>query len=412
MTPTGYAHHFSADNVPFGIASSTTHAKPQAVTRLGDDVIFLDSLASRGFFSGVDGLPAAIFQHATLNEFAKLPRAIHTAVRETIRSVFREGGIDAFGKDAVEPVESVTMSLPVHTGDFTDFSCSLAHVQNAQRIVTGKEGTPPAFYHYPVGYQGRASSLVVSGTDVERPLGQYRVRGASTPENEVVYAPTAALDYELEFAAVIGKPLPMRQRVTAVDAAEHIFGFVLLNDWSARDIQGFEMVPLGPLNGKNFGTSISPWVITPDALEPFKTAGTVQATSTPAHLKASDAPTYTIDLQVEIVANGTPTVTCESKLQTLYWTVPQMIAHLVTGGCGLRTGDIIATGTVSGFEEGTHGCLLETTEGGRNPLRLTDGATRAYLQDGDVVRMTAVAGGKSSGVGFGECVGKVLASRH
>jgi fumarylacetoacetase len=171
------------------------------------------------------------------------------------------------------------------------------------------------------------------------------------------------------------------------------------------------MVPLGPLNGKNFGTTISPWIITPDALEPFKTSGPVQATDTPAHLEAPDTPTYAIDLKVEILSNGTSTVTCESKLHTLYWTVPQMIAHLVTGGCGLRTGDIVATGTVSGFEKGTHGCLLETTEGGRNPLRLTDGTTRTYLQDGDVVIMTATAGGKSSGVGFGECAGKILASK-
>jgi len=249
-----------------------------------------------------------------------------------------------------------------------------------------------------------------------------------------VCGPSGALDYELEFAAIIGKPLPMRHRLTATDAAEHIFGFVLLNDWSgkqhhahplqspihdsglmktlARDIQAFEMVPLGPLHGKNFGTTISPWIVTPDALEPFKTSGPVQAATTPTHLRASDTPSYAIDLQVEILSNSSAaTVTCKSKLQTLYWTVPQMIAHLVTGGCGLRTGDIIATGTVSGFEDGAYGCLLETTDGGRKPLLLADGTTRTYLEDGDVVRMTAMAGGEPSGVGFGECLGKILASK-
>lgn len=228
----------------------------------------------------------------------------------------------------------------------------------------------------------------------------------------------------------------MRHRLDAATAEEHVFGYVLLNDWSgkcppyfhliaildcfdvdnelnekARDIQAYEMMPLGPLNGKNLGTSISPWVVTPDALEPFRTSAPAGAArGVTGYLKAPSSPTYAVEMQVEIGVNGSFTTTCSSNLQTLYWTVPQMIAHLVSAGSGLRTGDIVATGTVSGNEPGQYGCLLEASEGGKSPLKLNDGSERGYLRDGDVVRMTAMAGSASSGVGFGECEGQLLAS--
>lgn len=319
------------------------------------------------------------------------------------------------------------------TNHSPDFSCSLEHVKNAGRIIVNDERPPPAFFNFPIAYQGRASSVIVSGTDVERPIGQYRDNSAQTAANEpkpVVFGPSQAVDYELEFAAIIGKPLPMRQRLNAVDADEHIFGFVILNDWSgnwrvlhtfsetmlmkytpARDIQGFEMTPLGPFNGKNFGTSISPWVVTPDALEAFHTEGQKPAVDLPKHLRNPGHQSYAIRMQVDILAGNAATVTGTSWLQGLYWTPRQMIAHAVSAGAPLRTGDLLATGTVSGEGADARGCLLELTEGGIKSFKLIDGSERAFLQDGDVVRMTAVAGEEQSGVGFGECVGRLVASR-
>lgn len=231
MTSTGYAGHFSDRNIPFGIASSPGHPQPQAATRIGNSVIFLADLANAGAFARVAGLPVGALAEPTLNTFAALPQAVHIAVRTTVRSRWREGGgLSLLPPGSVEDVGAVTMHLPVHVSDFADFSCSLEHVQNAGRIII-KDGTPPpGFFHFPIAYQGRASSVVVSGTPIGRPLGQFRDR--SVAPLAIVAGPSRQMDYEMEFAAVIGKPLPMRQRLAAADADAHIFGFVVLNDWS------------------------------------------------------------------------------------------------------------------------------------------------------------------------------------
>ncbi|KAK4149410.1 hypothetical protein C8A00DRAFT_18895 [Chaetomidium leptoderma] len=435
MTSPDYAHHFSARNVPFGIASSTTHPKPQAVTRLENWVIFLYDCHTSGLFEEIDGLPRDIFANDTLNELAALPKSIQNNVRKVISEQTNQNGaldISNFPQGSVEDLTEVQMHMPVRVGDFAgtqptapprsltsrpanhlpDFSCSLEHVKNAGRIIINDARPPPAFFNLPIAYQGRASSVMVSGTDVERPVGQYRDKSAPTTGDElkpVVFGPSKAVDYELEFAAIIGKPLAMRQRLNAVDADEHIFGFVILNDWSARDIQGFEMTPLGPFNGKNFGTSISPWVVTPDALGAFRTEGQKPVVDIPTHLQDPDHQTYAVRMQVEILAGDKATVTGTSWVQTMYWTARQMIAHAVSAGAALRTGDILATGTVTGDGPDAKGCLLELSEGGSKPFKLDDGSERAFLQDGDVVRMTAVAGEEQSGVGFGECVGRLVA---
>jgi fumarylacetoacetase len=258
MTSPDYAHHFSVHNVPFGIASSKAHPKPQAVTRLENSVIFLHDCHHNGFFSGIDGLPQDIFTHGALNEFAALPKPTQQHVREAVQATYRNGdaGLSKFPPPSLEDITQVEMHMPVTVGDFSgmklrphtfvmntppnnspDFSCSLEHVKNAGRIIINDERPPPAFFNFPIAYQGRASSVIVSGTDVERPMGQYRDKAAPTTADEpkpVVFGPSRAVDYELEFAAIIGKPLPMRQRLNAVDAGEHIFGFVVLNDWSGK----------------------------------------------------------------------------------------------------------------------------------------------------------------------------------
>ncbi|EAQ91825.1 hypothetical protein CHGG_00060 [Chaetomium globosum CBS 148.51] len=436
MTSPNYAHHFSARNIPFGIASSTKHPQPQAVTRVGNSVIFLHEChTSSELFEGIDGLPRRIFADETLNHFAALPKATHRNVRGAIQSVCQNGNLDISKllPGCVEDITEVEMHMPITVGDFAgtiplrpppiiqarllttpDFSCSLIHGKNAGRIVVNDPRPPPAFFHFPIAYQGRASSVVVSGTDIERPQGQYRDKSVPTTADEpkpVVYGPSNAVDYELEFAAIIGKPLRMGRRLNAVDADDHIFGFVILNDWSARDIQAFEMTPLGPFNGKNFGTSISPWIVTLDALEAFKTEGQKPMVDIPKYLQDPELRTYAIQMQVELLSGSTPTLAGTSWVQSLYWSPRQMVAHAVSAGAALRPGDIMATGTVSGDGEDASGCMLELTEGGAKPFKLKDGTERGYLNNGDVVRMTAVAGSEESGVGFGECIGRLVESR-
>ncbi|CEI68305.1 hypothetical protein FVEN_g5525 [Fusarium venenatum] len=406
MSTADFSHHFSDKNIPFGIASSTTHTNPQAVTRLGNVVIFLSDLD----FKGVEGLTGALNQ-PTLNTFAALPRRVHQNVRKQIQSDYQKNGLDGFPSGSKEDISAVTMHLPMEIKDFADFSCSLDHVINAGRIVVNNPNPPPGFFHFPVGYQGRTSSIVVSGTDIERPYGQFRNPNAANGESAVIYGPSQKVDYEVELAAVIGKPLSMKQRLNAKDAEEHIFGFAILNDWSARDIQGFEMSPLGPFNGKSLGTSLSPWIITLDALDSFRTRSPAQQTLAASYLQHPNPSTFSITMKVEVLANSTATTVGVCPVEALYWTPQQMIAHSVSSGSALRTGDVLATGTVSGSEESSRGCMLETTEGGSKPVTLSDGSKRGFLEDGDVVRITAVVGEENSGVGFGDCIGQLTPAR-
>lgn len=247
-----FGHHFSDHNVPFGIASSATHASPQAVTRLGNTVLFLSDLANSGLFKHISGLADAVFEQSTLNDFAALARHIHKEVRSTVQSISKQLGLDGFPSISKENVLDVTMHLPVEIKDFSgtrttfesrvrsltglDFSCSLFHVQNAGRIITKSGRAPPAFSHFPIGYQGRSGSIVASGTDIERPCGHFWAASQPEPTGEpaVTFGPSERMDYEVELAAVVGKPLPMQKRLRATEAEEHIFGFVILNDWSGE----------------------------------------------------------------------------------------------------------------------------------------------------------------------------------
>ncbi|KAH7014599.1 uncharacterized protein B0I36DRAFT_389449 [Microdochium trichocladiopsis] len=418
MSDPNYASHFSERNIPFGIGSSAQFTSPQAVTRLENTVISLSALHRHGFFKDIAAaqLPESALNSSTLNEFAALPKSTHRAVQAAIREAYTQKGFDAFPEEAKENLGHVKLHLPVQIGDFTDFSCSLEHVKNAGRIVVNNPNPPPAFFQLPVGYQGRCSSILVSGTEIERPIGQFRSRpspGSNEPPT-ILCGPSRAVDYEVELAAIVGKPLPMRKRLNAKDAEEHIFGYALFNDWSARDIQGLEMVPLGPLNGKSFGTSISPWIVTLDALQPYKAAVPQPAHAPggiPAYLQDPDNSSHDITIQVEVLSGSSATVTGTTKVQTMYWTPKQMLAHLASSGSALRTGDVAATGTVSGETRESLGSLLEVTKGGTDPIKLVDGTERGYLQDGDSVRLVGWAGSKDSGVGFGECIGELLAAR-
>ncbi|KAG5755643.1 hypothetical protein H9Q72_002943 [Fusarium xylarioides] len=224
MASTDYAHHFTEKNIPFGIASSQSHRTPQAVTRLGNTVIFLNDLIEQ-LFKDVDGLPQGVFNEQTLNSFAALPKTVHQKVRKQIQQNYQQNGLDAFPSGSKEDINDVTMHLPVEIKDFADFSCSLDHVINAGRIVVNNGTPPPGFFKFPVGYQGRTGSIVVSGTDIERPYGQFENPAATETDDPIIYAPSQKVDYEVELAAVVGKPLAMRERLHAKDAEDHIFGF-------------------------------------------------------------------------------------------------------------------------------------------------------------------------------------------
>ncbi|KAJ5775106.1 uncharacterized protein N7511_000117 [Penicillium nucicola] len=405
MTSPDYINHFSLANIPFGIASSPKHPSPQCVTRLENTVIFLDVLQQSGVFVEVLGLPERVFSKSTLNEFAALSKAVHREVRTVLQNVLA----NALPPNTTEDIGAVTLHLPVSVGGFTDFSCSLHHVRNAGRAILNDESPPPGFFNFPIGYNGRSSTVVISGTPIVRPKGHFFDRTAISEKKPIIYGPCRAMDYELEVGVIVGKSVQKLQELNAKDADEHIFGMVILNDWSARDIQGCEMVPLGPLNGKAFGTSISPWVVTLDALESFKVSGPKPEALLASHLKdvSESESSYDISMKVELLNDGQVTTLSRSNVRDLHWSGRQMCAHLASTGADLQTGDILGTGTVSGPTDGSFGCLLEVTKGGKEPVLLADGSKRVYLQDGDVIRMVASAGASGSGVGFGECIGEL-----
>jgi fumarylacetoacetase len=400
-----YASHFGINNIPYGIANSTRHPQPQCVTRINDIVIFLADLADSGLFNNLSTPLSTIFRNSTLNDFAALPKANHADIRFSIQEAYK---LNKLGISS-ESIEEVTLHLPVRIGDFTDFSASASHVQNAAEAILGTRSFPPAFHKYPVGYAGRCSSIEVSPSNVARPLGQFT--DYSDPEKSIVFGPTRALDYELEVGAIIGRPVAPGTLLNAKDADEHIFGLVLVNDWSARDIQGLEMNPLGPFNGKNFATAISPWVVTMEALRPYTTPAPPRMSPVAGFLDDQESVNYKIGLEVELVRNGRNSTTCKVGFETMYWTFRHMLAHHTVGGCALRTGDLVASGTVSGEMEDEHGCLLELTLNGKKPWKMSDGSDLRYLEDGDMVKFTGVVGARGDGVGFGECVGKVISAR-
>ncbi|KAH6684046.1 fumarylacetoacetase [Halenospora varia] len=399
-----YTAHFSAENIPFGVASSASHPNKSAATRFKDHVIFLDTLSVIKPPSLLDSTISS-FSEATLNTFAATSKSEQTKTRKWIQSLLSSDFLQGISSAAAS-VSGVTLHLPLTIPTFSDYSCSREHVLNAGEAVFNKRELPPAFEHFPIGYHGCPTSIVVSGTPIQRPSGQYR-----GPEGSVVFGPTQRLDYELEIAAVIGKPSDLGSPVAIKDADEHIFGLVLLNDWSARDIQGLEMTPLGPMNGKSFGTIISPWIITLDALEPFRSPPPSRNPDIPITAYLQDPlpnPGFDIKVEASLKPTGTknPTTICKSEFSSLYWTLRDLVAQQTVNGCGLDTGDLLATGTISGSTPESHGCLLEMAAKGGVTVAAKEGEEkRIFLLDGDTVTLSAVAG---EGVGFGECTGKVL----
>ena len=397
---------FPIQNLPYGVFSTKENPSPRVGTRLGDFVVDLAFLAEQKMFDQ----QYDFFADSSLNRFMSTGRTVWQKVRQRLIELLSEGGDsvweEAMRARALIPVGDVQMHLPVEIGDYTDFYASREHAANVGIMFRGKENAlMPNWLHLPVGYHGRASSVVVSGIDVVRPHGQVAPKGPP-PE----FIPSRSLDFELEMGFFIGAGNELGKPISIENASEHIFGMVLLNDWSARDIQAWEYQPLGPFLAKNFATSISPWVVTMDALEPFRMHGPKQDPAPLPYLKSDSANGYDITLEVTLQseAMAEPQTISRSNLKYMYWNLAQMLAHHTVTGCNMRVGDLCGTGTISGPTEDSYGSLLELTWRGEKPIQLPDGSTRKFLQDGDTITIKGYCQGDGYRVGFGDVTGKIL----
>ncbi len=406
--------HFPIQNLPYGVFKPSSGGSARVGTAIGDQVLDLSVLEKKGFFSDtvLDELEHSVFDEPFLNAFMRLGRRAWKEAREQVSSLLRAD--NPLLRDDKETRRKafyfqadVEMCLPVFTIDYTDFYSSKYHAFNVGMMFRGPENAlQPNWLHLPVGYHGRASSLVVSGKDVRRPRGQILPSGSNDP----ILAPTMALDFELEMGAYVGIGNELGHPIPIEKARDHLFGMVLVNDWSARDLQRWEYVPLGPFLGKSFATSISPWVVTLDALEPFRVEGPLQDPEPLPYLRFEGKGAYDIHLEVAIQVRSMdqPHVLSRTNFKYLYWNVFQQVAHHSINGCNLQTGDLLASGTISGPTPDSLGCLLEITQNGKKPLILPNGETRRYLQDGDRVIMRGWCQGKGYRVGFGEVSCKIL----
>ncbi len=400
---------FPIQNIPFGIAQLPDKL-PNAVTIIGDTVIDIWELADAGLLEETK-IHQSIFGHRYLNDFLKLNKADWRAVRNRLSNLFNEEnqelqGNEELRKKALYAASDAQMLMPIKVGDYSDFYASKEHATNIGTMFRGKENAlMPNWLHLPVGYHGRASSIVVSGTEVRRPMGQMR----PDPEQPPIFGTCKLLDFELEMGIIMGQGKPLGERISTTEATDHIFGVVLFNDWSARDIQKWEYVPLGPFLGKSFASSISPWIVTLDALEPFRAPLAKREVPILPYLEVEGNKAIDINLSVEIQPEGAdPTVVCRSNIKHMYWAFEQMLAHHTVNGCNIEAGDMIASGTISGLTPDSYGSMLELSWRGSKPLPMSDGSERKFIQDGDTVIMKGHCENEDVRIGFGEVTGKIL----
>lgn len=407
---------FSLHNIPFGIFSHNGGI-PHAATRIGDTVIDLAVMAENGLFDGVGAFGAEVFRKTTLNDFIALGKPVTSAIRQRITELFTEGNDELRGqekrlKKILFAAGEVKMHLPVHVPNYTDFYASEQHAYNVGVMFRDPENALlPNWKHLPVGYHGRASSIVVSGTPIHRPKGQTR----PDPDEKPVFGPSQQMDFELEVGFVIGKGTELGESVGVEQGEEYIFGLVLFNDLSARDIQKWEYVPLGPFLSKSFGSVASPWIVTLEALEPFRTAGPMQEPKVLPYLQHSYMQHFDMNLEVELAGSQPPKNSkqiCSSNLRHLYWSMPQMLAHHTVNGCNIEVGDLYATGTISGPEEGSYGSMLEIAWKGTRPVMMPDGSSRKFIEDGDTVIMRGFGEKDGIRVGFGTCTTTILPAKQ
>jgi fumarylacetoacetase len=402
--------HFPIQNLPYGVWRRKSGER-RIVVGIGEYVLDLTELESQKRLNVPALHGRRIFDSGTLNAFMALGRTVWSEVRVAVSRLLRADEPTlrdnaALRERVLVPQNEVEMLLPADVGDYTDFYSSREHATNVGTMLRGADkAMMPNWLHLPVAYHGRASSLIVSGTNVCRPCGQSKPESATAP----IFGPSRSLDFELEMAVFIGPGNELGHPISIGNVEEHLFGMVLLNDWSARDIQAWEYVPLGPFLAKNFATSISPWVVTMDALQPFRTAAPAQAPPPLPYLHSESRATYDIRLEVTLQSEKMPEPQriCASNFKYLYWTLAQQLAHHTVNGCNLRPGDLLASGTISGPTPDSYGSMLELAWRGARPLTV-GGEQRSFLQDGDRLTMTGWCQGDGYRIGFGEVTGQIL----
>lgn len=400
---------FPLHNLPFGVGRRID-GSVAAFVAIGDHA--LDVGAAHRHFAGTAAVDGILDGAGTLNMFAGLGRSAHRGVRDRAGKLLADPAMARELEDALVRIDDLTMRLPVDIGDYVDFYSSLHHATNLGRLFR-PDGEPllANWRHLPVGYHGRSGTIVIDQTPIARPAGLRLV------DDEPVDGPTAALDIELEVGFVCGAASTQGRRVTTVDAEEHLFGLCLVNDWSARDIQSFEYQPLGPFLGKSFATSMSPWIVTLDALEPFRVHPPTQEPTVSEHLRTEGATGFDLQLEVVVQSAGMaaqgmePIVISSTGFADMYWTAAQHVAHMTANGARLRPGDLFASGTVSGPTPGTEGSFIELTHRGTRPIALPDGTSMAFLADGDTVTLRGWAGSDPlTRIGLASVTGTVVPS--
>ena len=403
---------FSIHNIPFGVAVFNREYIA-CCTRIGDLVIDLATLYDYGFFDEIEGLNENVFEAYTINEFIELGKPVTNAVRLKIQELLLEGSSLSHDEKTIEEcfydLDKVQMMMPLHVQNYTDFYSSIEHATNVGKMFRDPANALlPNWKHLPVGYHGRASSIVVSGINFHRPKGQMKPADAEKP----IFGASKQLDFELEMAFVLNKNTEIGESISTQEAEDAIFGMVIFNDWSARDIQSWEYVPLGPFLGKNFCSSISPWVVTLEALEPFRTVSPKQEPEVLDYLKFEGDKNFDINLEVYLQPeNGEENLICKSNYKYMYWNMTQQLAHHTINGCNVEVGDLYASGTISGSEPNSFGSMLELTWRGQNPLKLSDGSERKFIEDHDTIIMRGFSEKNGIRVGFGEVRGKVLPAK-
>jgi fumarylacetoacetase len=403
---------FTVQNIPFGIYKDAKVAH-HACTAIGDFIFDLYVAADLGYFQSL-AIEKSFFEKQFLNELISLGKNKTSQLRERIAGLLNDGNTELKSnqgdRDKILKKQSdVTMLLPVQIGDYTDFYSSIDHATNIGKMLRDPANALlPNWKHLPVGYHGRASSICVSGHSFHRPKGQTKPADAEVP----VFGATKSLDFELETAFVIGKKTAMGDSVSTEAADEYIFGMLLFNDWSARDVQAWEYVPLGPFLAKNFASTVSPWIVTLDALEPFRVKGYEQDPKVLPYLEYKGEKNIDINLEVFIHPGGAPaSKVCTSNYKYMYWTMEQQLAHHTVNGCNINVGDLMASGTISGPEENEYGSMMELTWRGAKPLKLDDGTERKFINDHDTVILKGWCEKDGVRIGFGECKSTVLPAK-
>ena len=404
---------FPLDNLPYGVFRQARGK--QIGVAIGDQILGLGACASEGLLKSLGGDIIDACAAQVLNPLMKLGPKAWSALRREIQSLLGEDSKDQSRlASMLVPANQAEMQMPVEIGDYTDFYASIHHATRVGKLFRPDNPLLPNYKYVPIGYHGRASSIVLSGAEIRRPSGQTKPPSTDMP----VFGPARSLDYELEMGLFIGKGNALGVPIPIAEAAEHIFGMCLVNDWSARDIQSWEYQPLGPFLAKSFATSISPWIVTMEALAPYRVPAAARPDGGPVplpYLTSSSTACAAFDVTLEVyvesaqmrTAGAAPALLSRGNLRDLYWTPAQLVAHHSSNGCNLRTGDLLATGTISGPDEGSEGCLLEMKHR-TEPLRLPTGETRTFLENGDRVTFRAYAQRESlPRIGFGECTGTI-----